>query len=304
MKLTVIITTHNRCQLLPNAIGSILKEGGKTPIIVVDDASTDGTETYCRSLTGIHYIRLPENKGTAAARNAGIQACQTDYIAFLDDDDWRLPDTLEKQVAILETDPSCALVYGKVYFANQQQELNGESNLHLPAPEGDVVQAMLNRNFITLSTVVARREALVQSGMFDTAGSMLGLEDWDMWLRMSLRYRIRALSLPVAVYRKPEKGSGQWYSDLGRQYTLAAKAYRKKWFRLPGLAEKIGEGYRAERKKIMAHNADVILYSARYNARTFGEKLSRIYAALRCRPQQLLELKFYKSTIKILLNRP
>ena len=303
-RLSVIITTHNRRELLPKAIESIRQEGSETELIVVDDASTDDTNAYCEKLSGIRYIRLPENVGTAAARNAGIAASETPYIAFLDDDDWRLPNTFSSQLEILEKDPSCALVYGKVYYANQQHELNGESNIQQPAPQGEVAAELLHGNFITLSTVVARRSALTQLGMFDVSRTMLGLEDWDMWLRLSLQFRILAVNSPVAVYRKPEKNSGQWYSDMGRQYSLASKAYRKKWFRLPGIREKMGAGFKAAQQKIMAHNADVILYSARYNANNFREKIFRLYAAARSRPRNLLSIRFYKATLKILLNRP
>lgn len=301
-RLSVIITTHNRQHLLPHAIESIRNCGTPVRIIVVDDASEDGTSRYCEGLSDIHYIRLDKNRGTAAARNTGLNACTTELVAFLDDDDWRLPGTFEEQITLLEADPACVLVYGKVYYANQQRELTGESNMERPAPQGDILSDLLYRNFITLSTVVVRKEALIRTGFFDESVSMLGLEDWDMWLRLSAQYQIRAVLKPVSVYRKPEKDSGQWYSDLGRQSALAARAYRKKWFLIPGVKEKLGDRFPAVRKQIMAQTSGIILYSAMHQTRGLGAKISRLYAALRCWPKNLVSISFYKTLVKSVLG--
>ncbi len=220
---TFIISTRNRRHLLPRAIESVKNCGTESNIIIVDDASEDDTESFCKSLLSIQYIRHEKNMGTAAARNTGIRHCSTPYIAFLDDDDWRLPGTLQQQLELLQQNENCGLVYGKVLYANQQQELTGESNADQPSPQGDVVLTMLRQNFITLSSVVVKKECFDTLGLFDTSPSMLGLEDWDMWLRLAARYNIQCLNIPVAVYRKPEKGSGQWYSEMVHH----AGSYRK-----------------------------------------------------------------------------
>ena len=302
-RLSVIITTFNRRQLLPVAIESIKNSGTDAEIIVVDDASSDDTKDYCESLEGIRYIRLDRNQGTAAARNAGITECTTPFIAFLDDDDWRLPGTLQKQIDLLEQNETCALVYGKVLFANQKRELTGDSNINQPSPQGDVSVQLLHRNFITLSTVVVKKECLLQYGMFDTSPEMLGLEDWDMWLRLSGGYRVLAVQEPVAVYRKPEKNSGQWYSDIGRQYSLAALAYREKWFHLPGVREKLGAEFRETKKKILMHTSDVIIYGALNNTLNAKEKIARLRSAVTCWPRNLVSFRFYKALAKAILNR-
>jgi glycosyltransferase involved in cell wall biosynthesis len=70
-------------------------------VIVVDDASTDDTASVCRALEGIKYIRLEQNQGVAGARNVGLLASSSDYIAFLDDDDLRLPGSLDLQTGAL-----------------------------------------------------------------------------------------------------------------------------------------------------------------------------------------------------------
>lgn len=87
---SAIITTHNRLDLLKQAIKSVKQQTYiDIEVIVVDDASTDGTKDYCSALTDIHYIYIPpsESRGGNHARNVGIRNANGYYIAFLDDDE-------------------------------------------------------------------------------------------------------------------------------------------------------------------------------------------------------------------------
>src|SRR3977135_2846307 len=102
---SIIIPTYNRPQLLRRAVESARTAGSDVEIIVVDDASVDDTALVCRDLTGINYIRLDRNQGVAGARNVGILASSSQYIAFLDDDDLRLPGSLDLQIEMLAADP-------------------------------------------------------------------------------------------------------------------------------------------------------------------------------------------------------
>ncbi len=111
---SVIIPTYNRCRLLPRAVKSAQQAGTDVEVIVIDDASTDDTPLVCRSLEGIRCLRMNQNVGQAAARNAGILASTTEYISFLDDDDMRLPGSLDEQLKLLERATSAAFVYGQM----------------------------------------------------------------------------------------------------------------------------------------------------------------------------------------------
>lgn len=302
-RLSVIIPTYNRVKLLRKAIESVKVAGDDSEIIVVDDASSDQTREYCQNLEGIKYIRLEQNQGTAGARNAGLAESSAPYIAFLDDDDWRLPDTFHSQISLLEEDKACGLVYGKVLFSNQYGELTGDSTVNHPCPEGDVLLQLLGKNFIPISTVVIRRECIYKVGVFDSSPKMLGIEDWDLWLRISGFYSVQTVNEPVAVYRKPEKTSEQWSSDIARQFSLAANAYKKKWFDLPGVRSKLGTEFPARKKKILANTSDIILYGALNNSNSLMEKGAKVRSAIKCWPQNLMQLKFYKALAKAILKR-
>ena len=123
---SVIIPTHNRPHLLARAVESARLAGSDVEVIVVDDASTDETAAVCQGLEGIKYIRLDRNQGVAGARNVGILASTAKYIAFLDDDDLRLPSTLDLQLEALEKNPAAGFVCGAMRMLDQQYQPTGE----------------------------------------------------------------------------------------------------------------------------------------------------------------------------------
>src|SRR5687768_1777372 len=124
-RISVIIPTHNRPSLLPRAVESARRAGSDVEIVVVDDASTDETAEVCASLEGIRYVRLERNQGVAGARNVGVLASTADFVAFLDDDDLRLPGSLDLQLKTLLDDPAVGFVCGPVLCADQGGGLTG-----------------------------------------------------------------------------------------------------------------------------------------------------------------------------------
>ena len=98
--ISVIITTHNRCKLLPRALESVLKQSRPADeIIIVDDASSDDTSAWLKQQEhACTVLTLPQQQGVSAARNAAIRHANGEWLAFLDDDDSWLPDKLEQQL--------------------------------------------------------------------------------------------------------------------------------------------------------------------------------------------------------------
>src|SRR2546422_872849 len=112
VKVSVIIPTFNRPHLLPRAAESALRAGRDVEVIVVDDASADRTASVCAALPDIKYVRLDRNQGVAGARNVGLLESTGDFVAFLDDDDLRLPYSLDHQLSLLEAVPDAGFVAG------------------------------------------------------------------------------------------------------------------------------------------------------------------------------------------------
>ena len=96
---SVVITTYNRSKLLPRAIESAQNAG----------TDLDDTPEVCAQIPGIRFVRLSANSGLANARNVGIAESSSEFIAFLDDDDLRLPGSLDKQLRAITADERIAL---------------------------------------------------------------------------------------------------------------------------------------------------------------------------------------------------
>jgi glycosyltransferase involved in cell wall biosynthesis len=107
-KISVIISTYNRRQVLPRAVASVLAQDEQGfELIVVDDGSTDDTQVYLASLKDprIRVVASARNLGVAAARNLGLEAARADIVALLDDDDVYLSRRLSAPLAIFDGNP-------------------------------------------------------------------------------------------------------------------------------------------------------------------------------------------------------
>jgi hypothetical protein len=226
---SIIITTHNRPHLVARAVESARLSGKDVEVIVVDDASTDETAKVCRALEGVHYVRVERNQRVAGARNIGILASSSEYLSFLDDDDVRLAHTLDAQVEALEAAPEAGMIYAQALLGDQSGASTGRF-YPLHSFEGDVFWRLLGRNFIPCGSVVFRRSCLARTGLLDAA--VPGLDDWDLWIRISELYPVIAFEHAVMVWRQSTPSSEQGTSmaaDLVRQ---SARQFRERWMSL------------------------------------------------------------------------
>jgi glycosyltransferase involved in cell wall biosynthesis len=112
--ISVVLATYNRAACLPRAIASVLaQEGARFELIVVDDASTDGTRGYLKTLADdprIRVIAAEHNLGPSGARNRGLAAARAEIVAFLDSDDAYRPGRLAVPLAAFAADPELVCV--------------------------------------------------------------------------------------------------------------------------------------------------------------------------------------------------
>ncbi|PJA63262.1 MAG: glycosyl transferase, partial [Candidatus Portnoybacteria bacterium CG_4_9_14_3_um_filter_44_9] len=145
LKVSVIIPTCNRPDLLPRAIKSVLSQIYQDfEIIVVDDGDKRSAENVVRQFKDnrIKYIKHVERKGGAAARNTGIKAAQGEFIAFLDDDDEWLPKKLEIQMRQFENTPNDV---GFCFSAIININADGEKASGVPDGIGNYLELSLRR---------------------------------------------------------------------------------------------------------------------------------------------------------------
>jgi len=181
---SVVIPTHNRATLLAHAVRSVLDQTyHNLEVIVVDDASSDGTQEMierCRD-DRIVYLKHAESRGGSAARNTGIARASGDFIAFLDDDDTWLPYKLARQMERFRENPRIGAVYTGLLFV--EWETGRIVNVRIPRKRGYLFDDLMVSNVVgTPSTVVVRREFFHRVGLFDE--TIRALEDLDMWRRM------------------------------------------------------------------------------------------------------------------------
>jgi len=178
-KTSVIITSHNYGDFLSWCISSVLHQKRKPlEIIVIDDNSTDSTESVARSYDGcIDYYKVCFNNAQST-RNFGLSKAKGEYLLFLDADDFLDNDCLEIMERELDGNPELKLVYGDRYNFGKPDLLK---RLHI-GPYWQTVDFSIERlrkdNFISLTSLMRRS----LFGGFDE--NIRRLQDWDAWLSL------------------------------------------------------------------------------------------------------------------------
>lgn len=205
-RISVIVPTYNRADLLSQAMASVLGQSyGDFELLVVDDGSTDNTAEIVAGTGDPRVIAISqEHSGLpAVARNAGMRRAAGSYIAFLDSDDLWLPDKLAQQVALMDASPALGLSYTNCYrFAS-------DPKMHEPAPllrpqemlSGNVFDQLYGQPKIPNLTVMLRSAVIAEVGCFDEDPRLKANEDYEYWLRIAARYPIGHLAAPLALYR-------------------------------------------------------------------------------------------------------
>lgn len=209
-KVSAIITTHHRMNDLKNAVESVINQTYENiELIIVDDASDDGTDAWVNTLNDVRvrYIRIPkeETRGGNYARNKGIKAATGDYIAFLDDDDIWFPEKTKKQVEFLETNPNVGFVYsGQVFsFNNEYSYAAVPDNKYT----GDLKELIFTNICGVTSMIMVRRELINSVGAFD--------EDLRFWQEYELCIRLCQVTYVGCIF-EPLITINVIYSDKQR----------------------------------------------------------------------------------------
>jgi glycosyltransferase involved in cell wall biosynthesis len=255
---SIIIATHNRPHLLPRAVESARKASKDAEIIVVDDASIDATAEVCRGLQGIRYIRLDQNQGVAGARNVGILASSAEYISFLDDDDIRLPKSLDLQLGLLDANPEAGLSYGQVILGDR--DCAPTSRIE-PAhtPSGDIFWDLLSRTFIICASVVFRKACLHRVGLLNS--QLSGLDDWDLWVRLCELYPVVAIEEPVAIWRTATPSSFQG-SSASADHMLRIVRHQLNLFSLRRVEAASASKRTEARRRLLNFASDWLIWEA------------------------------------------
>jgi glycosyltransferase involved in cell wall biosynthesis len=199
-KISVVIPTHNRVDLLSRAIRSVLNQVEQGfEIIVVDDASTTDPAGVIDEFkdSRIRLIRHAQSKGGGAARNTGICNAIGDYVAFLDDDDEWLKTKLETQLRMFARYPDVGMSYTGFFIVDQSTGLTNQ--IVRPKPLIRLRNHLLKQNVVgTTSTVMVKKACLGGSVMFDE--NLGSCQDWDFYLKIVKVCSVQCVSEPLVFH--------------------------------------------------------------------------------------------------------
>lgn len=202
---SVILPTYDRAALLPRSIGSVLAQSdGDLELIVVDDGSEDETAAVVAGFADprVRYVKLPQNRGLPAARNAGLAQARGDYVAFQDSDDEWHGEKLARQRRALAAHPEAAIVYsdmhrvcadGRVLYHRSPTIVRGR----LIDPDTRYWQGYM----LAMQPVLMRRECL-EDLRFDER--LIRFEDLDLHLRLARRYQFIHMPEPLVDYHESD----------------------------------------------------------------------------------------------------
>lgn len=198
---SVIIPTYNSEKYISCAVDSVLAQNYKElEIIVIDDGSTDKTQTIIKKYSNnVRYI-YQKNSGLSNARNKGIKSSKGEFIAILDSDDEWLPKKIELQMEVMRKSASIGIVSCGGYLIDSNGRIEGLVERKNYSSNRLLINDLLLKNVVSGgSFALIRKKCFDKVGMFDE--NLSSAEDWDMWLRIAKYFDIRFVEKPLARIR-------------------------------------------------------------------------------------------------------
>lgn len=275
-EVSFVVLTYNFDRYLGDCLGSILSQDSpeRFEVIVVDDASTDGTDDLLRGITDprVQVIRHATNQGHIASVHDGLAAARGRFIVRVDGDDRYRSHFLRETLAVLARFPEIGVVYGDVALIDEHGRITHAGGRRPPEGKahGNVLVELLEENFICSPTVIARRQAWLETL---PVPSGLAFHDWYFTVMMARKWTFRYVDSVLADYRVHP---ANWHTAITQRrreeasvFWLLAQVYAQRE-ETPALEE---AKQRARRR----------IYGAQY--RSFGDKyfgLSMDADARRC----------------------
>ncbi len=223
MRFSVIIPLYNKAPYVAKAIQSVLAQTFTDyELVIVDDGSKDDSaEIAANTIEGHPNCRLlkQENAGVSMARNNGVAASHGDYLCFLDADDWWKPTFLEEMTRLIEEFPDAG-IYGTNYTI-----VNETKHKTRVAPVG--VEHGFEKGYINYYQVYAKTlvmplwtgaVCIPRQVFFEMHGFPKGIklgEDFLLWIRIALKYKVAFLNKPLAFYNQDVDAAARGVKSSG-----------------------------------------------------------------------------------------
>jgi glycosyltransferase involved in cell wall biosynthesis len=245
-RFSVLIGAYNNEATLERAARSMLDQTvSELELLIVDDGSSDGSAEVATGIAAAdpraRVLRMPSNLGIARSLNAGLEAAVAPNVAVLDADDWSDPHRLERQLEVLDGDPSVAVVGCRMREVDEHgRELAPRTSF----AAGEVNAALMHFNPIPNTSSAFRRDAALAVGGYDPRYRWA--TEYDLWLRLAERHRIFALDEVLATRQMSSRN-------------VAARRERAQ------IAEAVGMRLRAmRRRRSLAGATGLVPYAVSY----------------------------------------
>jgi len=232
---TVVMPAYNAEQFVAEAIESVLAQTFTNfVLLIINDGSTDSTpniiQSYAKKDSRIKIVNQA-NKGLVNSLNQGIRLANTKYIARQDADDKSSPERLQKQVSFLENHPGTVIVGSSVEVIDEKSRKVHRHAVLLHDPE--LRQELLVRSPFAHGSVIFRRQAALEAGVYDK--SAWPVEDYDLWLRLSLHGKMANIDDYLYFYREHGDSVSLKNAQLQKKWgeLIRQKAWRERQRLLP-----------------------------------------------------------------------
>ena len=222
MNISVVIPSYNRKDFLKRSIDSAINQTKKPlEIIVVDDGSTDGTETMIKSDYDFVKFIKQKNKGVSAARNIGIKVSIGEWICFLDSDDEWKKDKLEKQINAMKSNPGYKFFHSNEIWIKNGLRIN-QKKKHKKYG-GDIFDKCLDMCRISPSSVMIDKTVFDEVGNFNE--DLVVCEDYELWLRICDKYRVFFIDEPLIIKYGGHQGQLSYSIESIENHRIKALEY-------------------------------------------------------------------------------
>ena len=219
-RIAVVVASYNRRERLLTSLPHHLALPEAPAVVVVDNASSDGTaEAVEAAHPGVTIVRTQENLG-GAGRNVGVAAVRTPYVAFSDDDSWWTPGALARAADLLDADPRLAVVQAHILVGEDDRDdpmCLEMAESPLTAADGQVGHPILSW---VACAVVVRREAFLAVGGFSGRLWLGGEEELVGWDLASKGWLMSYVPEVVAHHDPPPHRGRPERRELGIRNTL------------------------------------------------------------------------------------
>jgi len=220
-KVTVLMSVYNGEKYLREAIESILNQTFKDfEFLIINDGSTDRTAEILQSYDDprIKIINNEKNIGLTKSLNKGLKMARGEYIARMDADDISMPERLEKEVDFLETHRDYAVVGTFVKILNEHSGVI--RLLDRPVEYAQIREFFRRDNCIAHGSAMIRKNCILDVGFYDE--SMERSQDYDLWLRLSEKYRLANIPEYLYIWRNHNENIEAKYMDEQKIFVVLA----------------------------------------------------------------------------------